>query len=81
MNTNGRRMAISGIRNKSEAGATEEDPVSFITSGKVVIGSTTTSKTHKNQVSLEKAFVITLLVRFSLLWKTKDQQRDGNKQA
>jgi len=72
MKTNGRRMAISGMRNSSEAGATEEDPVSFITSGNVVIGSTTTSMTQSIQVILEKTFAITLMIRFSMRWYAKD---------
>lgn len=46
----GKKSRTSGISGSKEAGATELEPVSFITNGKVVIGRVITSSIHKNQV-------------------------------
>ncbi len=54
-------MTTNGRRNNNEAGATELEPVNFMTSGNVVIGSAMTSSTQKSQVIFDADLEITFL--------------------
>lgn len=62
----GTTKTISGRRNRSEAGATELDLVSFITNGKVVIGKAMMRRTQRIQVMRDQIFEVTTVFQIVL---------------